>query len=537
MNKKTSIIRKIKRYRRIVNVLVKYGFGVLIERIPIFKFPFRKKKQIELSFPVRIRKILEELGPTFIKLGQILSTRPDLIPFEYIKELEKLQDDVKAENFELMKEIIEKELAIKLEDVFDSFDKEPIASASLSCVYKAVYKGKKVAVKIQRPHIKEKIFTDIEILYDIAGLIEKFFKESEIYQPVKIVKEFEKSIKKELNFLIERKNIEMMKERMGNFDKLHIPFVYPELCTEKILVTEFIEGIKINKVEEWSKFVDKKEVLRNGADIILKQIFNAGFFHGDPHPGNIFVLNDGRIGLIDFGIVGHLDEEKKYYIVNLISGILKGNSKKVILTLKLMGSLVDTPDIQELDEDIEELIEIYRDVPIKNIKIGELIGICFEIMRKNKIKIPVNFALMGKSIITLEGICYFIDPEFKLMEVIEPLFIEIIEKKIKFSYFLKEFQNTFDSFHYIFKQLPQTLETFMATVKNLKGKNYKNEDISENLNSTIKKTGIKISFSLLISSILISSVFLFISQYYLFGISGFGITLILLFIFIFKLRD
>jgi len=537
MNKHITVIRKIKRYRRIVNILIKYGFEILVERAHIFKFPFRKKRQIELTFPVRVRKILEELGPTFVKLGQILSTRPDLIPFEYIRELEKLQDEVKPENFDLMKEIIEKETGGKLEEIFDVFDKEPIASGSLSCVYKAVYKGKRVAVKVQRPYIKEQIFTDIQILYDIANLIEKFIKESEIYQPVKIVKEFEKSIKKELNFLIEGKNIEIMKERMKNFEKLYIPEIYKEISTEKLLVTEYIDGIKINRVEDWSKFVSKEEVLKNGADIILKQIFYTGIFHGDPHPGNIFIMRDGKIALIDFGIVGHLDEERKYYIVNLISSILKGNTEKVILTLKLMDSLGDTTDIQELREDIEDLIEVYRDIPIKKIKIGEVLGICFEIMRKNRIKIPVSFTLMGKSIITIEGICHFIDPEFKLTESIEPFFIEITEKKVKFSYFLKEFQNTFNSLHYVIKELPQTIETLMDTVKNSKRKDYRNENTTENLNSTVKKAGIKISFSLIISTFLLSSVFLFISGYFLFGISEFVITLIMLLVFFLKMRD
>jgi ubiquinone biosynthesis protein len=536
MNKLILIIRKIKRYRQIVNILIKYGFEIIIERIHIFKFPFRKKKEIELSFPVRIKKILEELGPTFIKLGQILSTRPDLIPYDYIKELEKLQDDTKPEKFEIMKEIIEKEIGKKLEDIFDFFDREPVASASISCVYKAIYKGKEVAVKVQRPNIKKQIYTDIQILYDIAELVERFIKESEIYQPVKIVREFEKSIKKELNFLIEAKNIEIMKERLKNIEKLYIPDVYKEISTEKILVTEFIDGIKINKVDQWSKFVNKEDVLKTGADIILKQIFNAGFFHGDPHPGNIFVMNDGKIAFIDFGIVGHIDVEKKYYILNLLSSILKGNTEKIILNLKLMGSISDKTDIDELKEELEDLIEIYRDMPVKKIKIGELIGSCFEIMRRNRIKIPVSFTLMGKSIITLEGICYFIDPEFKLIETIEPFFIEITEKKVKFSYFLKEINNIIDSFHYVFKELPEALETFMDTVKNSKIKNYGNDMTSENLNLIIKKTGVKISFSLLLSALLISSVFLFISQYFLLGTSGFAITLILFLIFLIKLR-
>ncbi|MCS7180565.1 MAG: AarF/UbiB family protein, partial [bacterium] len=404
MSNRILVLKKIRRYRRIINILLKYGLEIVIDRTNIYKFPFRKKKKIEYSFPVRIRKILEELGPTFIKLGQILSTRPDLIPMDYIKELEKLQDEAIPEKFEIIEEVIKRELGKEIKDIFEDFQKEPIASASLSCVYKAKYKGKDVAVKIQRPNVKEQIITDIQILYDIANLIEKFIKESEIYQPVKIVSEFEKNIKKELNFLIEKKNIEIIKEKMKNDENVFIPSVYKELCTEKILVTEYIEGVKINRVDEWSKYISKEEVIKKGTEIILKQIFEIGLFHGDPHPGNIFIKNDGKIALIDFGIVGRIDEERKYYVINLTSGIIKGKVDGVISILKSMGSLEGKIEIHELRDEIEEMIEVYQDIPIKDIKISELMGICFDIMRRYKIKIPVSFTLMAKSIITLEGI-------------------------------------------------------------------------------------------------------------------------------------
>lgn len=535
MSKFIRTIRKIRRIRRIVNVLVKYGFEIFLERIHISIFPLKKKKNLEYSLPIRVRKILEELGPTFIKLGQVLSTRPDLIPFEYIKELENLQDNVKPEKFEVMKETIEKELNKKLEEIFDKFDEQPIASASLSCVYKGVYKGKEVAIKVQRPDIKQQIFTDIEILYDIANLIERFIKESEIYQPTKVIKEFEKSIKKELNFLIELRHIEIMKEKMKNFENLFIPDVYKEISTEKILVSEYIDGIKINKVDQWSKYVNKEDVVKNGTDIILKQIFDVGFFHGDPHPGNIFILKDGRIALIDFGIVGHLDEEKKYYIVNLLSGIIKGQGDRIIYTLKLMGSLNETIDIQELKNDIEDMIELYKDLPVKKIKIGEVIGNFFDLIRQYKVKIPVSFSLMSKSIITLEGICHFIEPDFKLTEAIEPFFIEIVERKVKLSYFLKEFQNIITRLNYTVKEIPDTIETFIDAVKNFKRKNYENENIFQDINKEIKRTSIKISFSILISSFLICSTFLFISNYFIFGITGFIISAVLILLFLLKL--
>ncbi|MCM8809954.1 MAG: AarF/UbiB family protein, partial [Candidatus Omnitrophica bacterium] len=325
------------------------------------------------------------------------------------------------------------------------------------------------------------------------------------------------------------------KEKMKNFEKLFIPEVYREISTDKILVTEYIDGIKINKVEQWSKFVNKEEILKNGADIILKQIFDIGFFHGDPHPGNILIMKNGKIALIDFGLVGHLDEERKYYIVSLLSGIIKGQTDRIIYTLKIMGSLNEKIDIHELKDEIENMIKIYEDIPIKKIKIGEVIGDFFDIIRQYRIKIPISFSLMSKSIITLEGICHFIEPDFKLTEAIEPFFIEIIERKAKFSYFLKELQEIFYRLHYTVKEIPETVETFIETVKNFKKKNYENENIPKDLNNEIKKTGIKISLSIFISSFLICSTFLFISNYFIFGITVFFLSVILILIFLLKL--
>lgn len=534
--RKYPVIRKLKRYQEVINILIKYGFGIIVDRIHILKIPARKRK-LKQSIPERIRKILEELGPTFIKLGQILSTRPDLIPVEYIKELEKLQDEVKEENFEIMKRVIEGEIGGKIEDVFDEFYEKPIASASLSCVYKAKYKGRDVAVKVQRPNLKQEIFTDIQILYDIANLIERFIKESEIYQPKKIVREFEKSIKKELNFLIEAKNIEIMRGRMGDDERLFIPYVYKDLCTEKLIVMEYIDGIKINQVQEWSKFVEKKEIIKKGTEIILKQIFDIGFFHGDPHPGNIFVLKDGRIALIDFGIVGRLDEEKKFQLINLLKGIINGDTEKIILTLKNMNSIDSSTNIQDLKEDIEDMVEVYRDVPIKRIKIGEILEESFEIMRKNRVKIPLSFSLIGKSIITLEGICHFIDPEFKFIDIIEPFFLEFREKKLRVSYFTKEIQKTIEKFTFLFKEIPDNIDIFIDTLKKINKKYDVEEERIRALNNSIRKIGIKISLSLLISSILIASVFLFLSNYLYIGIFGFSLSLFLTIIFLIFLKE
>lgn len=541
--RKYTILKRLTRYREIINILIKYGFEIIVERAHLLKFfknPFRKKK-IKYSIPTRVRNMLEELGPTFIKFGQILSTRPDLIPIEYIKELEKLQDEVDPEPFEVMKEVIEKEISKKIEDVFEEFNSVPVASASISQVYKAKYKKNIVAVKVKKPGIKEKIFLDIQILYDIASLIEKFIKESQIYQPVKIVKEFEKSIKKEMDFILEAKNIEMMKEKMKDDERIFIPKVYKEISSENLLVMEYVDGIKISNVDEWTKYVDREKVLRNGIDIILKQIFQIGFFHGDPHPGNIFILKDGKISLIDFGIIGRIDEEKKYYLISLISGILKGDTDKIIRTLKLMDAMERNINFDQIKEDIEEMVEIYRDMPLKDIKIGEIMEKGFELMRKNKLKIPTSFSLIGKSFITLEGLCYLIQPDFKLIESIEPFFLEFVERKVKISYFYREMRKNFESFQYLIKEIPEGIESFFKVIKKGNLNISLEEKTIQILERLMRRRNLHISFSIIISAILISSTLLFIfnKKPLFYGISipaiaGLFITLFLLFFITYK---
>lgn len=281
--------------------------------------------------------------------------------------------------------------------------------------------------------------------------------------------------------------------------------------------------------------MEKDKIIKAGTNIILKQIFDIGFFHGDPHPGNIFILKDGRIAMLDFGIVGYLDEEKKYYLISLFSGIIKGKTEKIILTLKYMGSIDRMTDIDQLKEDINDLVETYKDMPLKNIKIGEIIGYIFEVMRKNRVKIPISFSLMGKSIITLEGVCYSIDPNFKLISSIEPFFVEFIEKKLQFSYFFKRIQNTFDIFQYLIKEIPENIEVLLETIKKQSIRDKIMEERIQNLNFNIKKAGTKISLSIIISSLIVSSVFLFISQYSYFGVSS--LSLSLLFTLIYLLRD
>ncbi|MCD6408672.1 2-polyprenylphenol 6-hydroxylase [bacterium] len=526
---KYGLTEKLTRYRQIGNVIVKYGFGIILEKthlIKILKIPFRKKKKEDFSPPVRVRKMLEELGPTFIKLGQILSTRPDLIPIPYLKELEKLQDMTNPSPFEEIKKVVEGKTGKKIEELFDEFEEVPFASASISQVHRAKIEGKTVAVKIQKPGVEKEIFLDLQILYDIAELIERFIKEAEIYQPVRIVEEFEKSIKKELNFLIEARNIERFRNNFRDEKDVFIPHIYHEFTNEKMLTLEFVDGIKISRIEEVEKAgFDRKEIAEKISNIVLKQVFIDGFFHADPHPGNIFVLKDGRICLLDFGIIGRLNEERKLQLIYLFNGLIKGDSERIIRTLKEMNAIEeDEVNIEDLEREIDDMLDRYRDLPLKEINLNEILGESFEIMRKFKIKIPADLSLLSKVLLTLEGVMLNLNPEFKIITSLKPYVIEFIEKRARFFSFNELIKN-FQEFYYMAKQIPSSVESFLKLIK----KGYVNVAFEhkglQNLTSTMDKSSNRISFSLIISAILISSSLIMVSGKgpHLMGLPAFGI--------------
>jgi len=490
---RNKIGKKLIRYRQIANIIVKFGFGYFVEKahLKIIHLPFRKRKA-EIPAPVRLRKMLEELGPTFVKMGQILSTRPDLIPIEYLVEFEKLQDSTEPVEYEEIKDVFENNLKCKIEDVFDYFEKKPIASASVSQVHIASYKGEKVAVKIQKPGIKDKIYLDIRILYDIAELIERFIKDAKIYKPVKIVEEFEKAIRKEIDFSYEGRNIERFRKNFSSFEGIIFPEVYKELTGNKVLTLKYINGVKITEIDK-IEGIDRKQIAKKGTEIILKQIFQDGFFHADPHPGNILITKDGRICLLDFGIVGKLREEEKVEIIGLLTGVIKGDSEKILRTFETMGSLENEEiDKRKLKREIDDYLEKYRDVSIREIDLKVLFDEIFSLMRKYGISIPTNFSLLARTVLTLEGVASIIYPEYNLFEYLQPYIVDFMEKKERAKWVLKDTFKSISDIYYILKELPETVESSLKTIR----KGYINVAFEHkglaNLTSTLDKASNRI---------------------------------------------
>ena len=378
INKSTN--SDIQRINQIYKVLKKNDFGYLIEENTFFKtFPFLRNKKINEEstiinnkIPVRIRNVLEDLGPAYIKLGQMLSTRPDLVGIDISKELEKLRDDTAIIDFDEIRKVIETELGDDLENIYEDFDEIPIGSASIGQVHAAVLKenGEKVAVKVQKPNIEETIKTDIRIMKFLAQQSDKYLNQTKIYNLPTIVNEFEKSMLKEINYHEESRNIEIIAYNFKSIPYVHIPEIYNDYCTRKVLTMEFIEGDDLSKVieDETDKY-DKKLIAKRGTNSFFKQIMIDGFFHADPHPANIIVQENNKICYIDLGMMGILSEGFKENLAELIMLLINGNADNILNQLIYMDIITPAQNTPELKEDIDDLMKKYYGNKLKNINV------------------------------------------------------------------------------------------------------------------------------------------------------------------------
>lgn len=428
--------RHLQRYRKITSILLKHGFGYVLYQWGFLSFPgkllLKKEPGVDqLSLAGRMRMALAELGPTFIKFGQILSTRQDLLPLDYIHELEKLQDEVPAFPFALVRELIEQELKHPLEELFTSFDHEPLAAASIGQVHRAVLAGgRQVVVKVQRPNIEKEIETDLEILYEAARLIEKRLAWAETYGFTGLVKEFERIIHEEMNYYTEGRNADIFKRNFSGNPDVLIPIVYWEYCTRKVLTMEYISGIKLSKFQEIERpGLNRTELALKLADIIFKQILIDGFFHGDPHPGNIAVQPEGKIVFMDFGMVGHLNEESKNIVGDLMMALVSKDAERVMKATLALGVVPKNVDKRVLRLDIELLQKKYYTVPLDQIGLREAISDIMDVVYKHHIHLLPEFSLLVKALLTLEGIAQDMAPGLNVVTVAEPLARKLLQER------------------------------------------------------------------------------------------------------------
>jgi ubiquinone biosynthesis protein len=426
------------RFEQIMVILIEEDLGHLLVDTKILHslswsdkilLHFSKDKKPSYN---RLPRMFERLGPTFVKLGQVLSVRPDLLPRQYIDSLAKLQTDVSPLKFDVIKDVIEEEFGSSLEKIFKKFDKKPIASASIAQVHVATLKnGKKVAVKVKRPKVKQTFDTDTHIMHSFATLIEHSKPRFKKYKLVKLVNEFKRWIELETDFIQEAKNLTLFNKMYSKHPVLMIPKVYKRYCTENVIVMDYFDGIPINKLSKGYTKKKLHDILGNAFVMCLEQVFKYGKFHADPHPGNILVNKKGKIALVDFGIIGEFDDELKQQTLEMFYAILENHPDDLLDILLIMATDSDKVDYEQLQGAIRETIKELHKGDVSKIKVGEVFEKVLHAAVENGIRIPREFVLFAKSLVLIEGLALAYDPHFDVIEHSKPFIEKLIKQQFK----------------------------------------------------------------------------------------------------------
>jgi ubiquinone biosynthesis protein len=528
--------RHLNRYRQILTILFKYGFGDLLERLKLDQYieagiqaiSGKRTAPVEkLTRPQRLRMAFEELGPTYIKLGQVLSTRPDLLPAEFVNELAKLQDEVPPFSFAEVKDAVAAEFGKPAEELFDELEEHPLASASIGQVHKARLKdGEAVAVKFQRPGIQKVIEVDLEIMLHLATLAEHHIKEFELHRPVKIIEEFARTLEKEIDYRIEATNMERLARQFLDLPYVYIPLVFREFSTSRVLTTELIDGIKISKIDRLEAAgLDKKVIAERVVGLVLRQTFDHGFFHADPHPGNIFVLADNIICMVDFGMVGIVDRATREAFIDLLDSVVHQHEAKATQGLLRLTEWNEQPDIRALEREVADFMGRHLYKPLKEMEIGKLLKDLMELTIRFRLRIPADIFLMIKALSAVEDVGRKLDPEFNLIDHATPFI-----KRVKLERFSPQrlSSDVFD----MMSRLLQFLQQFPKDLMDLAGM-IREQRLSfqlehkglETMLATQDRTSNRMSFAIIIAALIIGSALIVISEIppLIFGISLIGI--------------
>ena len=413
----------ITRLREIAGILAGFGFGELFAHIPFpgkIMLPKARKEKLKHPQPVRLRMALEELGTTYIKLGQFVSTRPDIVPAAYIKELSKLRDKVEPLGFDQIQEVLSGDWGDRWQDRFRSFSREPVGAASIAQVYKACLPdGKKVAVKVRRARIMKQVSGDLNIIMFLARFIERRYENLRFLNPVKLAEEFSRNLKRELDF--KREAIIMKRFRQNHRDikdLVIIPEIIEELSTEKILVMEFIEGLSLEKADLSTP--ERKRLARLGAEVLSRQILRDGFFHADPHSGNLLYTRDGRLSYLDFGMIGRLSRRMRNELVDLLLAAHTNEPEAILQELLILADVRKEVDRETLVREIMEVSDRYLNISLEEVSVGRAMFDIFEIIRRHAITVHPAYTSVVRAILTAEETARSLDSRINLLEEIAP---------------------------------------------------------------------------------------------------------------------
>lgn len=506
----------IKRFLEIMRVFLKYGWESAFEVKKMKeRFPFLSRLEKSyvagkgLPAPVKLRKIFEELGPTFIKFGQMLSTRPDLVKEEYIIELKKLQDEVPGFDFVEVKHIIQKELGKAIDGVYRKFEQKPIAAASLGQVHLAELKnGKKVAVKVQRPDIEHTIAEDLRIIGFIAGLVEKNIKSTQYYNPTSIAQEFGETIRKELDYNREAKNAERFAYNFKNDPNVRIPKIYWNHTKRRVITMGRVKGKKISKFYNLKDQSLKKTIANTYIRCFFKQMLLHGFFQADPHPANIFVyLQKGKpiISLVDFGMVGRLDYDLRDSFATVIILVFDRNVKGLTKHLQAMKLVSRIKDEQQFELELAELIDYFYEIESNRVDIAGFGSGLINLMVKHKIRIPRHYLLFLRSISIAQDSVSHLYPDINLIENAKPYITKILEQKARPDYMLRSFRQNYFEFQRFLKELPESIIKIFNKMEEEDFKISVEAHTLDEFSHSLSKSTNTMSLSIIVAAIILAS--------------------------------
>jgi ubiquinone biosynthesis protein len=507
---------RLRRYRHILAVLMTYGLeemadtlrSRLLVRLGQKGGRLRARLAAEThTRPERMRQALQELGPTFIKFGQLLSTRPDVVSPEYIHELERLQDQVPPEDPAEIRAEIERQLGGRLEDIFSSFDPKPLAAGSIAQVHFARTKeGQDVAVKIRRPGIAELIRTDRQILEELAGLVKSMFFEHETIDPQEMVRELGEAMSRETDLNNERRNqLRFLKSFEGD-PTVHIPAVYGDYCSEGVLTMEYIDGVKPSDRKILvEKEYDGKLIAKRAADFVFEQVFELGFFHADPHPGNFFVLPGNVLAPIDFGQVATLSSRDRWLFDQIVLAVVDNEGKRIIDAFERENMMQDQTDVARLTVDVEQIVGAYWNLPLKEIPFRMVVLKVFDVFRTHHVRPPSGFVLTLKSLMTIESFARSMDPDFNIVETLKPYARRTAYRALEPKHVLRQMRKTLEDATDLAARIPHDLNTIFAKVRHGKFELRVHHEHLEILTKTLDNASNRISFALIIAALLVAS--------------------------------
>ena len=543
-------LKSAKRLPEIVSVFARHGFGHIIsqmfERGWMSRFGFkrvlsrsmrtnapaakrskwwhfgRSKKSsdqsgsaTQLSVPARLRLAFEELGPTFVKLGQVLSTRMDILSelvgqeeaLAWITEFQKLQRHAQPFDFSEVRTIVESEFKLPLEEVFPTYEQQPFAAASIAQVHAATLKtGEPVIVKVQRPRVATIIQTDLNLLMALAEQLENRDPEMHLFKPTELVREFSRSVRKEIDFTIEAANTDAFYQRFATSPKVKIPKVYWEFTSRRVLTLERIDGAPIDAIAELDENgFNRVELAETFVELFYTQVLNDGFFHADPHPGNVFVLADCRIGLVDFGMVGRISDDMLRHICNWLSALLTKDVDAVVRSYIRMGILGDDTDLAALKLEMNDFLERYFSMPPNRLRLGELIHEVFNASLRHQIHTPPAFLMLGKTVATVESVVMKLNPNFDILKFSQPYIAQFLVENFGAKRWERQLADSVEDFTELARDMPLQLHRILQKLQRGSLK-FELEHLS--LEAVIKafdRVINRIAFSLIIASLIIGS--------------------------------